>query len=252
MGKLFFLDATTNIDYRCSASVVVAPNKRTVLTAAHCLFDPSRQVGYVDHFFAPAYVDGNAPYGVWDMAEYIVHDKWVNEGKLHFDYGFMRMTRDDGVHIQDVVGALGFAWNQTNGFIDAMGYPANPPYDGERQKRDFTNSTIVDFANDGGGVLEGWFDEIISDFGGGSSGGPFVRDYNPQNRLGFARGVNSFRIPDRPYVYSAYFDGDAKVGKDFAGESGTGTQTLRASRWAPEGVGPLTTRATTPGTTWCP
>jgi V8-like Glu-specific endopeptidase len=218
VGRLFFEDPTNQTLYICSAAVVNAGNNRTVQTAAHCMYDPARQVEYTGHFFVPGYINNTAPFGGWDMSVYVAHYKWKEEHKYHFDYAFMRMApRSDGVNIQQVVGALGFAYNQGNDFLDVMGYPAVSPYNGEQQKRDFTNSTIVDFVEDGS--LEGWFDRVISDFGPGSSGGPFVREYNTSTRLGYARGTNSFRFANQPYVFSPYFDGDTKVGFDFAGEA---------------------------------
>lgn len=217
VGRLFFEDPTNQTLYICSAAVVNAGNDRTVQTAAHCMYDPVRKVEYVGHFFVPGYINNTAPFGGWDMSVYIAHYKWKEENKYHFDYAFMRMVpRSDGVNIQQVVGALGFAYNQGNDFLDVMGYPAVSPYNGEQQKRDFTNSTVVDFVEDGN--LEGWFDRVVSDFGPGSSGGPFVREYNTSTRLGYARGTNSFRFANQPYVFSPYFDGDTKVGFDFAGE----------------------------------
>lgn len=77
----------------------------------------------------------------------------------------MRMPlRSDGVPIQDVVGALGFAWNQRDDFID------------------------------------------------------LVRECNPATRIGYFRGVNSFRFGNQPYVFSPYFDNDARAGLDLAAE----------------------------------
>jgi V8-like Glu-specific endopeptidase len=217
VGRLFFEDPTNGTLYRCSAAVVNAGNNRTVQTAAHCLFDPSRHLQYSGHFFVPGYVGGTAPYGGFDMSVYISHFEWKDNNKYHFDYGFMRMApRDDGVNVQQIVGALGFSWNQNNDLVDLMGYPAQTPYDGEIQWRDFTNSTVVDYVEDG--QIEGWFDRLISDFNPGSSGGPVVKQYNPSSRLGYSRGVNSFRFQGQPYVISPYFDGDAKLAFDFAGE----------------------------------
>src|SRR5699024_1290690 len=117
--------------YLCSAAVLNLPNKRTVQTAGHCMFDPVRQVQYANHYFVPGYnTNGTGPYRGWESAVYISHYKWNVEGKYHYDYAFMRMRPQDGYNVQDFTGGLGFAINQDNDFVDFIGYPANSPYDG--------------------------------------------------------------------------------------------------------------------------
>src|ERR1700712_4975124 len=56
---VIFDDGLTN-PHSCSASVVQSPGRNLVLTAAHCISGSGAGLQ-----FAPGYVDGKTPYGVW-------------------------------------------------------------------------------------------------------------------------------------------------------------------------------------------
>lgn len=208
VGRMFAQDPTSGGYLQCSASVVGGSSGNVVLTAAHCLWDPAAKVQYTNVVFAPGYHDGVAPYGLWSQRDWLWHVQWHDHNKWHYDYGYIVLfPRSDGTRIVDRVGALGFRVNEGSfENIDAMGYPALSPYDGEQQKRDNAYAEKVDFVVGAPPELDGFFERIVSDFTGGSSGGPWVAEYSTTTRVGWAQGVISFSFSGDPYQFSPYFD----------------------------------------------
>src|SRR5689334_20118413 len=53
----------TSAPHTCTASVLDSPKRNLIITAAHCVWGAG--VGWS---FAPGYVNGRTPYGVWTVA----------------------------------------------------------------------------------------------------------------------------------------------------------------------------------------
>src|ERR1041384_7859047 len=105
-------DPTTGTGYVCSGSVVGGNNGRTVLTAAHCLWDPVRQVRRTSVVFVPEYRNGTAPRGVWPMSDFIWPVEWHDHNQWHWDYAFFTVPKTaSGYKIIDYTGYLGFTAN---------------------------------------------------------------------------------------------------------------------------------------------
>lgn len=109
VGALFFpsaggLGPALGLPHTCSASVVHSATHDLVLTAAHCMLTPGS--GFQ---FAPGYVRGAMPFGLWTVTKVFVNPAWnARHDELH-DYAFLRIaprTVNGALrNIEDVTGA---------------------------------------------------------------------------------------------------------------------------------------------------
>lgn len=122
VGPLFF--GPLDEDHGCSASVVHSPGHDLILTAAHCTQGTMAGV-----LFAPGYINGKTPEGVWRTTRVWVDPKWVNSQNPQDDFAFVQIApkRSGGrsVNIEDVTGAnvLGFA-PRPGARVTVPAYPA--------------------------------------------------------------------------------------------------------------------------------
>lgn len=114
-----------NQDHTCTASVIDSPNGDLILTAAHCVAGVTSQIQ-----FAPGYVDGRTPYGVWRVVAKFTAPEWGESGpdEQHYDYAFLRVAdeRWNGLQrsLQSVVGANQLQVNPSiEGDVTITGYP---------------------------------------------------------------------------------------------------------------------------------
>jgi V8-like Glu-specific endopeptidase len=129
VGALFFpsfggLGPALGLPHDCTASVVASPQHNLVLTAAHCI--AGNGSGYQ---FAPGYINGRMPYGLWTVTAVYVNSAWRSAHDPQHDYAFLRIAPNvvsgRRVHVQDVTGAntLGAA-PQPNTLVTVIGYTA--------------------------------------------------------------------------------------------------------------------------------
>lgn len=130
-GKLFGITGG-GIAYDCSATAVASQNRSVVWTAGHCVFDETGWARLLQ--FVPGYRSGTAPYGEWPALGAQAPVRWTSFLSPSYDMGAIVVTaRSDGVRLEDLIGARGFAYNvPRQQQFDAFGYPATPPFDGER------------------------------------------------------------------------------------------------------------------------
>jgi V8-like Glu-specific endopeptidase len=87
----------------CSASVVLSPGRDLVLTAAHCVSGSGAGLQ-----FAPGYLNGTTPYGVWTVVKAWVAPSWVRSQDPHNDYAFLQVAPQvighRTVNVQDLTG----------------------------------------------------------------------------------------------------------------------------------------------------
>ncbi|GAB1327149.1 trypsin-like serine peptidase [Streptomyces sennicomposti] len=164
-GKVFFDSPEGTMV--CSATVVEDPahpgKSNLVWTAGHCVHAGKKGGWYRNIAFVPSYNDAGrsaaqlqgasrdevAPYGVWwgDWAQ--TSDQWIASGGATggqgapYDYAVIHVTPEkggNGKSLQETVGAalpVNFdapAVPKVSS-ITATGYPAAPPYDGQRLYR---------------------------------------------------------------------------------------------------------------------
>ncbi|MGY0235368.1 trypsin-like serine peptidase [Longispora urticae] len=161
-GKVFYTQSGGRNSW-CSASVVTAPNRSLVWSAAHCLS------GTTNVLFVPAYNSagtGDAPYGRWPAR------RVVTSGN---DHAVVVVSQVGGRYLQDVVGANGIRFTgPVNGRTTIWGYPAARIWTG----RDLTYCHQPT-RPDGGGTT------TACDTEGGSSGGGYVTGNTTPTGLGY-------------------------------------------------------------------
>ncbi|MGW0612574.1 trypsin-like peptidase domain-containing protein [Streptomyces sp. NPDC002788] len=103
----------------CTASVVDAPHRNLVVTAAHCL---GREGALV---FVPGYRDGRAPYGVWTVQRRFLSEGWLKGRDEDSDVGFLVVAPRAGKGVEDVVGGNRFTTGTATGAtaVTVTGYP---------------------------------------------------------------------------------------------------------------------------------
>ncbi|MEU3933835.1 trypsin-like peptidase domain-containing protein [Streptomyces sp. NPDC029044] len=102
----------------CTASVVDAPHRNLIVTAAHCLAGG----GLV---FVPGYRDGRAPYGEWTVRRRFLARGWAEGRDEDSDVGFAALAPRGGEEVQDAVGGNRFVTGTATGAtaVTVTGYP---------------------------------------------------------------------------------------------------------------------------------
>lgn len=122
-GALFEGDVTGH--HFCTATVVHSPGRNLIVTAGHCLL--AGRTGAAGASFAPAYKDGQAPYGTWKIAEVFEDPRWSDGTDDDYDLAFVRLAPDpSGRNIEDVTGAAVLdTTGRTDEEVTVTGYPAD-------------------------------------------------------------------------------------------------------------------------------
>jgi hypothetical protein len=192
-GKVFFTMGGSN--YVCSGSVAQdgVAGRALVLTAGHCVFDDKADAFATNWLFIPAYDSAptstcaNTVYGCWTASALVTTTQWAASDFNH-DIGFAVMGAGGktGGQLDDVVGSQAIAFNTVHPTqVYAFGYPAATPYTG----RDLVYCAGVDTRDTWGGSTDY---ALSCSLNGGSSGGPWFRDFNPTTGVGTLTSVNSF------------------------------------------------------------
>jgi V8-like Glu-specific endopeptidase len=196
VGALFEHSASGN--HFCTASVVASPGHDLLITAAHCIHS-GKGGGYnQDIVFIPGYQDGATPYGVWTPSKLLVDEQWAKSSDPDHDVGFVVLHPNNGQNIQDVIGSndIRFDAGYSN-LVRVTGYPSggNAPVTCKNWTS-MQSQTQLRFECGG--------------FFGGTSGSPWVTDFNPRTRTGAIIGViggyQSGGDTDA-ISYSVYLDG---------------------------------------------
>jgi V8-like Glu-specific endopeptidase len=184
-GKLFFHDpsAPPPGDFICSASVI---DRRLVMTAGHCVFDPTsvgtvNDVLFENFLFVPSYDRGAAPFGEWDWASVIIAGAW-EFGNGTFpnaqDVALLSMANQDvqggpaKERIGAVTGTLGWLTQSLKKqHVTMIGWPGNLDA-GERMIPSYATAfkNVINNAVEFGSAMKG-----------GSSGGPWVKDFGERS-----------------------------------------------------------------------
>lgn len=166
VGVLFFTLGPLHVVHFCSASVVDSSASDLILTSAHCVYNtvPVATMAYV-----PEWHQGVSPYGTWPVKSVTVAAGWEQSQDPNLDFAFLKVAPPSGTSrpIQAVTGGLhlgvdtgydhsiyviGYNWfdNQANGCATTSSeFEANQ----------------MEFA--------------CNDYQDGTSGGPWIVDYNP-------------------------------------------------------------------------
>lgn len=200
VGRLFFVNAG-GADTWCTATAVKSANRSAVMTAAHCVRRGSSPYNTnISMVFVPAYHKGKAPYGAFAVRQAATPRTWQTDSTndmaaLVVDAG------KNGKKLTDTVGGQQVAFNRpVGGTISSFGYSATRPQLGEELLRCF-----------GTAKKEQGSQVIPCDMSGGSSGGPWLADFNATTGKGVLVSVNSALDSLEPTkMYGEVWKGTAK------------------------------------------
>jgi len=192
-GKVFFTD--DGLNYVCSGTALLSGNKSVVWTAGHCVHDGANNF-HTNWTFVPAYADGSRPYGTWTARSLLTTSGWAGGGDFSYDNGAAVVSTNGGSALTDVVGGRNIAFNyQRQQQYAAHGYPAGPPFDGQRLW--VCNSPLVYDDTSASPATMG----IDCDMTGGSSGGGWIA------AGGSVASVNSYGYRTLPNVMFGPYQG---------------------------------------------
>jgi V8-like Glu-specific endopeptidase len=200
VGRVFF--TYQGRDASCSGNAVTSTNASVVMTAGHCIkLDGAYHTNWT---FVPGYHNGTAPYGTWTAAQVFVTPQWHSSENMNYDIGAAVVNPLNGQRLTDVVGGQGVAFNQSRGVaMYAFGYPAASPYDGSQ--------LIYCSGNTFNDPLFSTAIGMNCNMTGGSSGGPWFRNFDESTGTGIQNSVNSFGYIFFPNVmFGPYFGTDGQ------------------------------------------
>jgi hypothetical protein len=197
-GRVFF--TIGGVGFACSGSSVRAKNENLVQTAGHCVNKGPGEYA-TNVVFVPGYKDGKAPYGRWAATKLATTTQWRTRGDLTYDVGYIRVKAKKK-SLSDTVGAQGIAFNvPRGGGVDVFGYPAEALYDGSRLAT--CRGTVIQDRRGSGDQ------GIDCNLSGGTSGGPWLADFDPAKGVGVITSVSSFRyvvgVGAKRWLYGPYF-----------------------------------------------
>lgn len=191
-GKVFF--TLGGNDYVCSGTALLSGNKSVVWTAGHCVNEGPGAFA-TNWEFVPAYKDGSAPLGAYVAENLFTTSAWGNSGDFSYDLGAAVVAPAGGTALTDRVGGRGIAFNYSRSqTYNSYGYPAAPPFDGERLWR--CNSGLQTQDTSANPATLG----IGCDMTGGSSGGGWIVGSNVVS-------VNSYGYDNQPNVMYGPYQG---------------------------------------------
>lgn len=189
-GKVFFRSGPSL--YVCSGSVVDSAFGSLVLTAGHCVHDGNGGAFHTEWIFYPGYKNGPDPIlGEWTATDLFTTTTWANTNNgFADDLGLAAVVGPAaGVTLEQSLGSAAIptiAFNQSASGVayTAFGYPAAKKYKG--QTLVYCQGPVT-VGLDGASSLA-----MACDMTGGSSGGPWFRDFanvkviNSLNSYGYA------------------------------------------------------------------
>ncbi|MFG1968331.1 peptidase [Nonomuraea fuscirosea] len=200
-GRIFF--TTQGHNASCSGTAVTSANKSVVLTAGHCV--KINGAFHTNWVFVPGYAAGDRPFGTWPATRLLTTQQWNASEDINFDVAAAVVAPLEGKTLVDAVGGQGVAFNQQRRRqMYAFGYPAAAPYDGSKLVY-CSGRTFDDFlaSKDMG---------LTCDMTGGSSGGPWMLNFNESTGLGTQNSVNSFKYNFATnWMFGPYFGNEAQA-----------------------------------------
>jgi V8-like Glu-specific endopeptidase len=205
-GKVFF--TMGGQDFVCSAASVTSANANVVITAAHCVKNGAGHWA-ANWTFVPGYADGSRPYGTWTASRFFVSTGWTRSGNENDDVAFVTLnphrTAGGSASIGQVVGGedIAFGWRPAQAY--AFGFPAEAPYDGTALYYCSGRVTADPYHASADAGLN-------CDLTAGSSGGPWLSDFDPASGTGTITSVSSFKYDtDEATLYGPRLGALARV-----------------------------------------
>ncbi len=172
VGRFFFTEVP-GVDHWCTATAVTGGNRDTLITAAHCVHPgftrDDTEIKVTNVVFVPGYDHGHAPQGMFAARAYVAPDE---AGLAPKDVAMVVLATQNGRHIADVAGVQRIAFGtHPTGNATIFGYPGSIPVRGEFLLRCDVATT---FRHNSVGDM--W--DSPCDMAGGSSGGPWLTDFD--------------------------------------------------------------------------
>jgi hypothetical protein len=193
-------------NYECSGTVIDAENMSLVFTAGHCVAErglgPANRLVFIPSYQGTDSAGPTRPFGTWVFHRIVVTEQWAKRRNFNYDLAGIVLSRQDGVPVQEAVGARGIAFSQPRDQdYQVFGYPFNRQR-GERMWFCAGHYLRDDPHPAGGGPLPFG---IGCDMSSGASGGGWVIAGELLNS------VSSFGYDPAPNVlYGPYFGGTAR------------------------------------------
>lgn len=189
VGRLFFT-AEPGVDGSCTATVVPSSSKDVALTAGHCVnggldrFD--NPIKIVNVVFVPGYDHGEIPHGVFAARAFAWSGTYAGPMSGADDDAVIALDPVDGRHVADVAGTQEISFGTLPSTVDAtiLGYPVSRAAAGEAL---FSCARPADLRANS--VTTTWNTDC--DLAGGSSGGPWLRNFDPVSGKGTIFSVTS-------------------------------------------------------------
>ncbi|MEV4707909.1 hypothetical protein [Actinoplanes sp. NPDC049316] len=194
---------------QCSASALNSGKRRLVITAGHCVHAGAGGGWYSNFIFVPGFRQGNEPVGRFVAWTLTSRTAWINNSNSDEDMAIAVMNNGGiyGAKVVDTVGGMGLRWNWGYSVaVTILGYPAAGGFPGDVQY--FCQGTTW---NGHSQQVRAWCNMTQ-----GSSGGPWLQEYNDQTGLGYTNSVVSHRHGDPAQMDGPYFDNDIKSLFDYA------------------------------------
>lgn len=214
VGKVLFAFGSNY--YVCSASLVgTSSGKSAIMTAGHCVYDEALGVFADKWTYIPDYdyravsldrdnkfCDGTE-LGCWPAVELTTTQGWTSRD-FDFDVAFVRLGEGGKTEaLRSITAAVPtsqhiFSSVTGSPFIHLFGYPASGKYKG---------TDLVYCAGQpepdpwGDGGTHG----VICNMTGGSSGGPWLDDFDSGSETGVAVGLNSYGYSGDKHMYGPIF-----------------------------------------------
>lgn len=206
-GKVFF--TLNGTDYVCSGSAVDSTHGSLVLSAGHCVHGGGAGEAFATNWvFYPAYDSGPDPQlAEWTATDLFTTSAWVTTSNaFDHDAGFAVVMQPGASSLEQALidagaGTPGITFSSDHtGDYFSFGYPAAQKYKGQTLTYCAGPvSTDLDSNN----TLA-----LACDMTGGSSGGPWLRDFDESLGTGTINSLNSYGYRSlKGYMFGPIFDG---------------------------------------------
>lgn len=181
VGRLFFTNEKGQDSY-CTATAVQSRNRSAVMTAGHCVQLPvSPGNRYTNMVFVPGYDEGKRPYGAFVVRAVTMPRSWEQDATT--DVAAVVVDPRKGRTLTDAVGGQTLAQDRRpGGKVTVFGCPDSQEQRGER----------LMYCEGSTSTTPGGRQSVRCPMEGGSSGGPWLADFEEKTGLGELVSVNSF------------------------------------------------------------
>lgn len=206
VGRVFFTDERGR-NRTCTGVAVASANKSVVWTAGHCVESGAFGGFHTNWIFIPGYGSCGKvcrPFGGFRATKLMTTQGWADDGDFRADVGAAVVAPVGGRKLTSTLGGQGLMFGGPGDeAVRAIGYPADPPFEGFRQWMCLGATTGVDAVVAGQGPNPV---AISCNLSGGASGGPWLVEVG-RNGYGYVTGHTSYRYRrDRGTVYSPVLD----------------------------------------------